>query len=81
MMIMQPYRKSNGMFLSPTCYRVYCGPSIVAQTAERLRASGVVVTCEGTAHLDVSTTLNIAELRSLLGTKWQRCDPQVPRAA
>ena len=76
-MMMQPYRESDGMFLSPTSYRVYCGPSSVAQTAERLRESGVDVTCEGTAHVYVSTTLNTAELLSVLGTTWQRRDLQV----
>jgi hypothetical protein len=68
------------MSLSPTCYRVYCWPSFVAQTAERLRASGVVVTGEGTAHLEVSTTLTPAELLSVIRTTWQRRDLQVKAA-
>ena len=76
-MMMRPYRESDGILLRSTAYRVYCWPSIVAQTAERLRASGVVVTCEGTSHVDVSTTLNSAELLSVIGTTWQQRDLQV----
>ena len=76
---MQPYREPDGMFLRATCYRVYCRPPLVAQTADRLRASCVTVTCEGAAHVDVSTTLNTCELLSVLGTAWQRRDLQVMR--
>ena len=76
-MMMRSYRESGGTVLSPTFYRVYCGPLIVAQTAERLRASRVLVTSEGTAHMYVITMLDTAELLSVLGTTWQRRDLQV----
>jgi hypothetical protein len=76
-MMMRPYRESDGIPLNSTSYRLFCRPSDVAQTAERLRASGLVVTCEGTSHVDVSTMLNAAELLSIIGTTWQRRDLQV----
>jgi hypothetical protein len=54
-------------------YRIYTGPTIVKQVAEKLRALNIDVFLEGTEHVYVSTSLAIHELLKMLPT-WRGAD-------
>jgi hypothetical protein len=55
-------------------YRIYTGPTIVHQTADRLLNAGVRVVVEGTAHLYVRTNLEPLQVLTLLGPTWKTAD-------
>jgi hypothetical protein len=48
-------------------FRVYCGPTIVDQVAQRLSRANVTVQCVGVQHLYVDTEKTADELLDVLG--------------
>lgn len=50
-------------------YRVYVGPTLVSMAANRLRAAGVEVLCEGTEYVYLTTDKNQYDLLNLLKTE------------
>lgn len=56
-------------------YRIYTGPTIVKQTADKLRAAGIKVSVEGTEGVNFETPIQSEqlveqELRKILGPQW-----------
>ena len=60
-------------------FSVYTGPTIVAACAEKLRAAGVTVYCEGTEHVYVETPLTADQVAAVLGSTWSWRDVRAIR--
>ncbi len=55
-------------------FRVYCGPSIVEATGERLTQAQLSVYLLGTAHVYVETNFSAEEVLTVLGPSWKAKD-------